>query len=463
MATIRLVDLLKPSIDRIDGNTEVTAVVSMENQEVLERIAKALEGSSSFMKKQEKAVEALEDIVKESKTTTEQDQHEQLKEKERKDESAREEEGRMKRLKEMFGKLSDKLKDLAGGGLAFFGKFMKGIGLLLTSYLFPFAVQLVNNFLPTIMKGAAWLFDSFMSVGKALGEGIGGILPGIDAGVAGAVGAIAGLAAAIWVVMNPLRSLGLVLRGAIGAVNGFKRILARPVDVIPDGDGGAAGGDTERRRGRRGRRGGRPGRAPVGPNRPRPQQTSAPARPRVAPRPIARTAATGVPGRVVTGGARAAGAGLGRAGLRAIPIVGTAATIGLGAYDAYTASEEIDAAVAAGEMDAAAASEAKGEAIGSAAGGAGGALAGAAAGAAIGSVVPVIGTAIGGIAGGLLGYYGGDWLGGKAGAAIGAANAPAAAAPPSATAVAQNTDAAARAAATAATTAAVASAPSSSL
>ncbi len=102
-------------------------------------------------------------------------------------------------------------------------------------------------------------------------------------------------------------------------------------------------------------------------------------------------------GRLGAGAAKLGKGGLGmlskagRGAIRAAPAVGTALTVGMGAYDYATADDS------AGRIDAVSQT--------------GGALAGAAAGAAVGSVVPVIGTAIGAIAGGLLGVWGGSWLG----------------------------------------------------
>ena len=107
---------------------------------------------------------------------------------------------------------------------------------------------------------------------------------------------------------------------------------------------------------------------------------------------------------------------------RSVPIVGTALSIGMGAYDVYEATrkhnenvkqitqntrlsdEEKDALIKESKRE-------RNENVGGAVGGTSGALAGMAAGAAIGSVVPVVGTAIGGIIGGIAGYFGGDALG----------------------------------------------------
>ena len=114
------------------------------------------------------------------------------------------------------------------------------------------------------------------------------------------------------------------------------------------------------------------------------------------------------------GGAGASGAGAsgavkgGSKILRGLGRLAVPLTIGMGAYDAYSALSDDTLTT-----------RQKSEGVGEAVGGTGGALAGAAAGAAIGSIVPIIGTTIGGIAGGLLGYFGGSALGGAAGGAIG--------------------------------------------
>lgn len=92
-------------------------------------------------------------------------------------------------------------------------------------------------------------------------------------------------------------------------------------------------------------------------------------------------------------------------------VLGPAAAVGMGAYDAYTGWQEASAQRARGEITEEQADIAKSAAVGKGVGGAGGALAGAAAGAALGSVVPVVGTAIGGLAGGALGYFGGSKVG----------------------------------------------------
>lgn len=427
---MNLVELLQKSMQRVEGNTEVAATAAMETNEAIARLVKAMESSSSLFKEREAAtVQALQDLVKESRESSKddkQDQREKLKEKEQKDEENREEQSRMKKILGWFEAMGKKMQGFFGEKvLGNLGRFFTGIMALLTSYLFPIVFDLARNVLPPLAKALAWVFDQAMSIGEALGSAIGAIVPGLDAGVAGAVGAIAGLAAAIWVVVNPLKALSGIIRGAVGAVRLFKRVLAIESsggaggtgDVIPDGD------DRDRR-GRRGRQNRRPGRGRGGRVGRLARAGQAGVSGRAAP--VARTAATGVPGRVVTAGGsgvRAGASALGRTGLRALPVVGTAATIGLGAYDAYTSVEDINSAVAAGEMTAAEASEAKGEAVGGAAGGVGGALAGAALGATVGSAVPVVGTIIGGAVGGLLGYYGGDWLGSEAGAAIGRATA----------------------------------------
>lgn len=429
----RLADLIQP-LHRIEGNTEVTAVAVMENNEVLQKLARAIETSSSLLKKQEEAVDALEEIVKESraKDENEQDQHEDLEEKEHKEEMAKEELNRFRKLEAAFTKLADKMEALGGSGFDILAKIGKVIAALLTQYFFPHLVNIAMSVLPALASGLSWVFSNLMSLGRGIGEFLGMFIPGVEAGTMGAVGALAGLAAAIWLVMSPLRAIkGTLALLARAFEFASKRITASSTAGGGVGDLGG-GGESNTQRGRQTRRVGRGGRVPTGGNRARPQQTSAP-RPSVRPAPVARTAATGVPGRVVQGGATAAGGAMGRTALRALPIVGTAAAVGLGAYGAHTAVEDINAAVAAGEMTAAEASQAKGEAIGGATGGVAGVLGGAAAGAAIGSVVPVVGTAIGGVLGGIAGYYGGDWLGAKAGGAIGSSMAPAPVAAPAVT------------------------------
>lgn len=108
--------------------------------------------------------------------------------------------------------------------------------------------------------------------------------------------------------------------------------------------------------------------------------------------------------------------GLGKvgAGLKRVPIIGTAATLAMGAlalsdYKEMT-TQERGATI--------------GGLTGSIGGGWAGATAGAAAGAAIGSVVPILGTAAGGLIGGLIGGFGGSWFGGDIGSQIGEKLAP---------------------------------------
>lgn len=95
------------------------------------------------------------------------------------------------------------------------------------------------------------------------------------------------------------------------------------------------------------------------------------------------------------GGSKSIGAlsSIGKGAGRAIPGVGTAITVGMGAYDYANAEDNAE------RIDAVSTTS--------------GALAGAGLGAAVGSVVPVVGTAIGAVVGGLLGAWGGSWLGDK--------------------------------------------------
>lgn len=108
--------------------------------------------------------------------------------------------------------------------------------------------------------------------------------------------------------------------------------------------------------------------------------------------------------------------GLGKvgAGLKRVPIIGTAATLAMGAlalsdYKEMT-TQERGATI--------------GGLTGSIGGGWAGATAGAVAGAAIGSAVPILGTAAGGLIGGLIGGFGGSWFGGDIGSQIGEKLAP---------------------------------------
>lgn len=100
----------------------------------------------------------------------------------------------------------------------------------------------------------------------------------------------------------------------------------------------------------------------------------------------ARTAANAAEGGLVRGAART--------GAR---LLGPAANIGLGAYDAYNIVTDENATRPEKER-----------ALSETGGGMAGAAAGAAIGATAGSVVPIVGTAIGGIIGGGLGYWGGS-------------------------------------------------------
>jgi hypothetical protein len=99
------------------------------------------------------------------------------------------------------------------------------------------------------------------------------------------------------------------------------------------------------------------------------------------------------------------------------------ASVGAGAYTAYSGYTGANEKLAKGEITAEEATVEKGGAIGEgtgqAVGGAVGALKGAAVGAAIGSVVPVLGTAVGGLIGAAVGGLGGSFLGGKAGSFLG--------------------------------------------
>jgi hypothetical protein len=99
------------------------------------------------------------------------------------------------------------------------------------------------------------------------------------------------------------------------------------------------------------------------------------------------------------------------------------ASIGAGAYTAYSGFTGANEKLAKGEITAEQATVEKGGAIGEgtgqAVGGTVGALKGAAVGAAIGSVVPVLGTAVGGLIGAAVGGLGGSFLGGKAGSFLG--------------------------------------------
>ena len=81
-------------------------------------------------------------------------------------------------------------------------------------------------------------------------------------------------------------------------------------------------------------------------------------------------------------------------GARRLPGVGTALSIGLGAYDAYNGVKQNDY-----------------QGVTRAVYNTGGAMGGAAIGASIGSVIPVFGTAIGGMIGGIAGYFLGDKVG----------------------------------------------------
>ena len=81
-------------------------------------------------------------------------------------------------------------------------------------------------------------------------------------------------------------------------------------------------------------------------------------------------------------------------GARRLPGVGTALSIGLGAYDAYNGVKQNDY-----------------QGVTRAVYNTGGAMGGAAIGASIGSVIPVFGTAIGGMIGGITGYFLGDKVG----------------------------------------------------
>ena len=99
------------------------------------------------------------------------------------------------------------------------------------------------------------------------------------------------------------------------------------------------------------------------------------------------------------------------------------ASVGAGAYTAYSGYTGANEKLAKGEITAEEATVEKGGAIGEgtgmAVGGTVGALKGAAVGAAIGSVVPVLGTAVGGLIGAAVGGLGGSFLGGKAGSFLG--------------------------------------------
>lgn len=81
-------------------------------------------------------------------------------------------------------------------------------------------------------------------------------------------------------------------------------------------------------------------------------------------------------------------------GARRLPGIGTALSIGLGAYDAYNGVKQNDY-----------------QGVTRAVYNTGGAMGGAAIGASIGSVIPVFGTAIGGMIGGIAGYFLGDKVG----------------------------------------------------
>lgn len=418
---MRLADLLQSKVDRIEGNTEVAAVAALETNELLSRIAKSLEATSG----------AFGSPHVPDPTPPISSQKEQMED----EESGREQEEREEKWHErMLSKLQDinkNLKENPDGIFGTLGKIGAALMLLLGSYLFPFFVNLVTKVLPTISAVFGWLFRTVSGIGEQIGKAIGAIIPGIDAGVAGAVGAIAGLGAAIWIVLNPLKALTGVIKGAIGAVALFKKVVAM---VSADAVGGASGGvvpggeDGKNKKGGRQGRQGRQGRGALA-RRPRPTVADK--------KPVARTAATGVSGPVVASGATPVTGGLanaGRLGLRALPVVGTAAAVGLGTYGAYTSWQDAAAAQAAGDISAAEAAEAKGGAVGTGVGGIGGALGGAALGASIGSVVPVAGTIVGGAVGGLLGYFGGSWAGSKAGEAagrmVGAPNEPAPVVPP---------------------------------
>lgn len=388
----KLLDLLNAGVvlQKIEGNTEVAAEAALESKEILNRIADTLTRIAAASLPMRPASQTEAGAARVGAADEGPSQAEQLEREEQANERAKVEESRWKKMLDMFKSMLDKIRGvLSSRFVSPFTKIISGLVSLLGVYLLPFIMDFATRILPTLAKGITWVFDTFMGIGESIG-GFFGKLFGNE-GLGAAIGNLAGLAAALALLIAPIKALTLAFRALNLIVTAAKAIWGRMLGPGGGGAGGGAGdvvadGPGRRRRGSRGAR---------------------------------------LPTRAAVGGAA------GRTAVRAIPIVGTAASVGLGAYTAYSDVREIDKAVASGEMTEDEARVAKGEAVGGAAGEAGGALAGAALGAQAGGAIGALfggvgaipGALIGGALGGIVGAVGGRWLGESAGASVAAGTA----------------------------------------